>query len=762
MEKNRFRILLVDDDEDDYIVTRSLVAEFTQAKFELDWAGDFQKGIEAIRRCEHGVYLFDYRLGEHTGLELLAEAQRMGGTIPTILLTGHADREVDVAAMKAGADDYLVKDDVDAPLLERSIRYAIKHKQAEKALRESETRLRTIIEAEPECVKLLSREGVLLEMNPAGLAMIEASSLEQVRGRSVGALVCAPDRPAFEKAVADVFDGKTVSLDFEMVSLKGTIRSMQMHAVPIKDGFGAVTELLSVTRDVTERRRASRKLAEERNLLRTLIDNLPDLISVKDLQCRFLIANAAKAGSLGARDPADVVGKTDFDYYPHDAAEKLFSDDQKIIQSGEPVLNSLEPMTNHHSLLTSKVPLRDSGGGVIGLVTLSRDITEQLNLEAQLRHSQKMESVGQLAAGVAHDFNNILNIILGYTALLMHSEGIAASDQHSLKQIFDAGERAANLTRQLLAFSRKQVIQPRPLNLNEIISNMTTMLHRVLGEHISLQFNYAAGLPNIDADVGMMEQVVINLAVNSRDAMPEGGNLMIGTEAIKVDAAARQQNPEAHEGDFVCLTVADAGSGIAADILPRVFDPFFTTKEVGKGTGLGLATVYGIVKQHQGWIHVETAIGKGTTFKIFLPVSSRDNQARLAQQPSTPAPRGSETILLVEDEPALRELALQLLQDTGYCVFVARSGVAALKIWEEHRDQIDLLFTDMVMPEGISGRELAERLQAQKPGLKVLFTSGYSVDIIRRDFAMRDGLNFLQKPYRQHTLAQAIRDCLDK
>jgi two-component system, cell cycle sensor histidine kinase and response regulator CckA len=395
------------------------------------------------------------------------------------------------------------------------------------------------------------------------------------------------------------------------------------------------------------------------------------------------------------------------------------------------------------------------------LLGLFRDVTAQKRLEEQLRQSQKMEAIGQLAGGVAHDFNNILTVISGHASLLQAAGTLTEAAARSAQQISQAAERAASLTRQLLTFSRRQVMQPQRLDMNEAVSNMTKMLGRILGEDIALQLNYWPQPALVQADASMMEQILLNLAVNSRDAMPKGGQLAIHISMHDVHEGHLIHHPEARTGRFVCLTATDTGCGIAHENLRRIFEPFFTTKEVGKGTGLGLATVYGIVKQHQGWIEVESEPGMGTRFKVFLPASA-DSGPPAEEKPNEPAVRGgTETILVVEDEAPVRDLVCSLLAGYGYTVLRAESGVKALDIWRQSGEQIDLVLTDLVMPERLNGRELAEIFWAERPGLKVIFTSGYSADVVGREFVLRRGLNYLQKPYHPQKLAMTVRECLD-
>jgi PAS domain S-box-containing protein len=389
------------------------------------------------------------------------------------------------------------------------------------------------------------------------------------------------------------------------------------------------------------------------------------------------------------------------------------------------------------------------------------DITERKHLEEQLRHSQKMEGIGQLASGVAHDFNNLLTVIQGNASLLLLGDSGEIVTE-SAQQIVQAAERAAGLTRQLLLFSRKQRMEQVELDLNAVVGNMTKMLHRILGEDIALTTELAPRLPVVRADAGMIEQVLLNLAVNSRDAMPAGGHLRISTSAETVNEKQAQQNPEATPGPCVCLRVSDNGPGIPPEILPHIFEPFFTTKEAGKGTGLGLATVYGIVKQHRGWLAIDSERGQGVTIRVYLPAFDGRNAAHDTRAPASNLPRGAETLLLVEDEPAVRHLATQILRMCGYTVLVAASGVEALELWSEHKDDIELVLTDMIMPNGISGRQLAERLRTERPQIKVIFMSGYSTDVSSDGSILGSEASFLQKPCPARELAEIVRSRLDR
>ena len=407
-------------------------------------------------------------------------------------------------------------------------------------------------------------------------------------------------------------------------------------------------------------------------------------------------------------------------------------------------------------------PLRDGAGNMVGASAIIRDVTRQQLLEEQLRQSQKMEAIGQLAGGVAHDFNNILAVIQMQIELSKMDGNLSPEQAGCLDEIQTAANRGANLTRQLLLFSRRQRPQPRELELSDSINGMTHMLRRVLGEHIQIQFKYVPGPLLIHADAVMIDQVLMNLTLNSRDAMPNGGQLIIETAAVELDEPAAAQTPQARPGSFVRLTVADTGCGIPSEILPRIFEPFFTTKDVGKGTGLGLATVFSIVEQHHGWINVASQPGRGTQFNLYFPrlIKAVEATAKPAAEPAG-VTGGSETLLLVEDDDALRDSVHRCLTQLGYRLLEASTGAAALQIWEQHRQEINLLLTDMVMPGGMTGRELAEHLRRENPNLKVLYVSGYSAELSSQEFPA-DSITFLAKPFPAHELARAIRACLDQ
>jgi len=407
-------------------------------------------------------------------------------------------------------------------------------------------------------------------------------------------------------------------------------------------------------------------------------------------------------------------------------------------------------------------PLFDDDGNFRGAFAMLTDLTERRQLESQLRQVQKLESIGQLAGGVAHDFNNILAAIMMHLSLLHQNPNLDIETTEAIKDLEAETKRAANLTRQLLMFSRRSVMQARVVDMNELVHNLLKMLRRLLGENIAITFENQRELPAVEADIGMVEQVLMNLAVNGRDAMPRGGSLTISTGVVDLDEAAAKLHSERRPGMFVTLAVADTGLGMDEGTLKRIFEPFFTTKDVGKGTGLGLPTAHGIVKQHQGWIEVKSQPDRGSTFQVFLPAKILP-PAATAALPAIPTVIGGRgTLLLVEDEEIVRRPIGIYLRKLGYQVIEAVNGNQAFALWQQHRDQIDLLYTDMVMPEGVTGLELAEKLKREKPSLQVIISSGYSTEISMQGVPADSGYVYLPKPSASAVIAATIRDCLGK
>ncbi len=510
--------------------------------------------------------------------------------------------------------------------------------------------------------------------------------------------------------------------------------------------------------DQAEQRRASRKAEEQYQLL---FQSSPQPMWVFDEETlAFLAVNEAACRHYGySRE--EFLGMTIRDIRPPEVPSLLrqIAAEQSEYQDSGVWRHRKKDGTIIQVEITSNPLLFDRRDAQL---VLAADVTEHRQLEMQLRQSQKMEAVGQLAGGIAHDFNNLLTAILGYADLLATDAGKESPLSESIGEIRKAGERAASLTRQLLAFSRRQVLEPKVLDLNELVENLQRMLRRLIGEDIELVTALDPDVGRVRADAGQTEQVVMNLAINARDAMPKGGTLTIETKDVQLDEAyAREHLVVGPAGSYVMLAVSDTGVGMSAETKSHIFEPFFTTKGKGKGTGLGLATVYGIVKQSGGYIWVYSEPGRGTTFKIYLPRVEGAARAAGTRRPSKRPTAGSETVLLVEDEQSVRSLARRILQSNGYTVIEASGPEQALEATRHHEGPIHLLLTDVVMPE-MSGPELASRLAKRQPDLKVLFMSGYTDDAIVRQGLVAEGGHFLQKPFAPEGLALKVREVLDR
>jgi len=517
---------------------------------------------------------------------------------------------------------------------------------------------------------------------------------------------------------------------------------------------------------------AEEKLARLNQHKELILRSAAEGILGLDLQGNHTFVNPAAARMLGY-EPHELIGypshstwhhtKADGSPYPREECHICTAYRDGVVHRVATEVFWRKDRTSFPTEYAS-TPIYEAGQ-LAGAVVIFEDITERKSSEERLRQAQKMEVIGQFAGGVAHDFNNLLAVMRGnIEMLLMDPDKHSDATKDVLKEVVVAVERAANLTRQLLTFSRKQVMQARPVNLNHLVANLTLMLERIIGEDIQLQCDYAPDSVFIHGDVGMIEQLLLNLVINARDAMPRGGKVWLRTERVILDANYVRARPEARPGEFVRLCVRDNGVGIAPQHLPRVFEPFFTTKEPGKGTGLGLSIVYGIVKQHQGWIELRSQPGSGTRFEILLPAIQAPVPDAGAPEADVPLQGGTERILLVEDDADIRTMTQQLLKKFGYRVWEAKSAHEALVIWRAHASEIDLLLTDNIMPGGITGRELAEQLYQEDPQLKIIIISGYSVDIVggKADFVDRVGGRFLQKPCASRTMLETIRSCLDE
>jgi len=507
--------------------------------------------------------------------------------------------------------------------------------------------------------------------------------------------------------------------------------------------------------DITERKEAEEELRRSEQRLHATVNAAPVVLFALDPAGIFTFSAGRGLQGLGLK-PGEVVGQSVFDRYG-DYPEIL--DHFRRALSGEEFTATDELPQLQLVYETRWAPARDSAGNPFGVIGVSTDITERVRLQEQVRSMHQLEAIGRLAGGIAHDFNNLMNVVLGHAELLSAESGLTERGKNGLGQIHRAGERAAALTLQLLAFSRKQILQPKVLNLNEIVADVQKMLSRVIGEDLELVTRLHPSLAHVKADPVQMNQVLMNLAVNARDAMPHGGTLLMETNNVQLDEADARRHPGSPAGPCVMLTVSDTGHGMDAETLEHIFEPFFTTKELGKGTGMGLATVYGIVTQSGGNILVSSTLGKGTTFQIYLPAETALAQVRVEEAVEEVA-GGTETILVVEDEPNLREIARIFLENYGYRVLEAVDVEESLQIAKTFADPIHLLLTDVIMP-GMSGRQLASEILTARPEMKVVYMSGYTDDVLAHHEVLKPGVTLLQKPFNNVQLARKIRSILD-
>jgi two-component system, cell cycle sensor histidine kinase and response regulator CckA len=606
-----------------------------------------------------------------------------------------------------------------------------------------------------------------LTCSPEAARILGLDSLTRVPLERVLDHVHADDRADLLRAAEQVraldpaFGGELVA-ECRVVHPDGSTRAVECRCRMTGGPDAGPPALLGTVRDITPQRSAAESQRLQEAFLRAVIDANPNPVFAKDRDGRFTVANQAIAEIYGTT-PEQMLGRTDADFNrnPDEVAAYLAAD-RDVIDTGVPRLIQEEALTDPATgairwLQTRKVRFVPPGGGAAQVLGVAVDITERRALEQQLRQAQKMEAIGRLAGGIAHDFNNLLTVIGGHTQLLLMDAPEEDPQREDLLEIQDGVERAAALTRQLLAFSRKQILQPRVISLNDLVAGTERMLRRLIGEDVELISHLDPALGPVLADPGQLEQVLMNLAVNARDAMPQGGKLIVETHNAVMGQSGAHLHPYLHEDTpAILLTVSDTGVGMPREVQAHIFEPFFTTKGQGKGTGLGLATVYGIVKQSGGYIWVYSEEGRGTTFKIYLPRAELAGEALpdSAEAGESGVPRTG-TILLVEDDAGVREVATQSLERGGHTVFAVGSPEEALLACSEHRDRIDLLITDVIMP-GMNGRELAERIQRLQPRLRVLYMSGYTDEAIVHHGVLDPGTEFIPKPFGPANLNRRV------
>ena len=889
MPNTPIKVLVVEDDPAD---TKLLLRALANAGIEstvvrVETEPEYRRELSA----EPDVILCDYNLPQFDAMRALKIKREIAPAIPFLIVSGSIGEETAVEAIKCGATDYLLKDRlgrlgsaVSLAIEQRKLRDG--ERQALEALRRNEEQFRGAFDDTGVAMVLTDIDNRFVRVNAAFGSMFGYAASDMVGMTMAG--VTHPDDVA--ESLANRVSLLARERTFFQIEKRYRHRDGRTlwgltNVSLVRDSAGRPFQYVGQVQDITDRKRAEDAVRAGEERFRAFMDNSPSVVTIKCEAGRYVYANPTWRRQFDP-EPADWLGKTDFDFWPRETAELFRASDAAclarngvvqleetgrtaagelvtwlvmkfplqdgadrrvgviawditdrkrseeelqlrdrairattqgivITDSTRPdnpvvyVSPAFEAMSGYSSaevvgrncrfmqgphtdpaavlriretLQTedgckleilnyrkdgttfwnelSISPVRDAEGRLTHCVGTQSDITGRKLLESQYRQSQKMEAVGQLAGGIAHDFNNLLTIINGYSELLLQDLRPGDSTRDLLVEIHKAGTRSAGLTRQLLAFSRQQVLTPRLLDLNEIAEETEKMLRRVIGEDILLVTSLAPDLGKVRADAGQIEQVLLNLSVNARDAMPKGGRLLIETRNVELGRTHTLANPEVAPGSYVLLAISDTGTGMSPEVKAKIFEPFFTTKGPGQGTGLGLATVYGIVRQSAGHLDVFSAVGSGTSFHIYLPRV----EGALAEKPSKsglqPPPRGTETILLVEDEDGVRALTRHVLAACGYTVLDVVDGHEALMLADTQTGPIDLLITDVVMP-GLGGPEVAEQISRRFPGIRILFVSGYTDDAVIRHGLSQQGVNFLQKPFSPPELAAKVRDVLD-
>ena len=728
-------------------------------RFDVAWERDYAGGLAAACSGGYDVVLVDYRLGPEDGLELLKEARRRGCRTPLILLTGQGDLEIDLRAMSAGAADYLMKGRIDAPLLERSIRYALERHRAEEAVRRSEARYRLLAENATDVISVLAPDGTCRYVSPAVRAMLGYEP-EEVLGRSAYELVHPEDVTRLQQLAGAMATQEAVTTTHRARRKDGSYCWVEATSRAVRDGeAGAIKEFVSVTRDITERKRAEERIREQAALL----DEARDAISATDLKGRIIYWNRSAERLTGLAAEA-VVGER--------ADVRLFDGTtEKAIRAWRTVLESgawsgelrLRTQSGEEAVVESRWTLvRDGVGAPKSVLLINTDVTERKKLEAQFLRAQRMESIGRLVGGIAHDLGNLLvPVQLGVKVLQQRASGDEKM-LRTLEMIQKSAERGGEMVRQVLAFARGVEGERQPLQLGQIIGEVERMTEETFTGLVDVRVEVADDLWTVVGDATQAQQVLMNLCVNAHDAMPDGGRLTIRAENVTLDEAAAKAHLDAEPGAFVRVTVTDTGTGIPPEVADKVFEPFFTTKPVGKGTGLGLSTVYSILKSHGGFPTLYSEPGMGTTFGLYFPATPGPERGEGEQGKTSEEPRNGrgERVLVVDDEPYILEATQETLEGHGYDVVTAQNGREALDVFRREGGTIDAVLTDLMMPE-LDGVAAIRALREQAPRLPILAVSGMVGE--RSRAALEAGAHaFLPKPFTAVKLCAALDDLLRK
>jgi len=759
MPEQSLRIVLIDDDEDYFVIVRDLLADAQNLRAELTWVDSYEKGLAATNGNHTDVFLVDYRLGEKTGLDLLRETTNRNLRAPVILLTGQGDQEIAVEAMKAGAADYLIKGQIDPALLERSIRHAVDRKRVEAELRESEERFRQLADNIDQVFWMMDANLNALYYSPAFFRIWGVPPEQGAVDRGLWLNSVHPEDLPRRAEMIDKMRTGPAEIEYRIHRPNGDCRWIRDRGFAIRNSQGEIIRYAGIAEDFTDR-----KLAEESQArLAAAIEQSAEVIVVTDEKGVIQYLNPAFERVTGyTREEA--LGRTPRLLKGGKQGPEFYRAVWQALVAGQVWSGQMTNRRKDGSLYETEItitPVFDSNRKIINYVAVSRDVTYQRSIEEQLRQSQKMQAIGRLAGGVAHDFNNILTVITGYSDLLTQKTEPTDARSREIQEIRKSAERAAALTRQLLAFSRKQLLNPRVLDVNNVVIGIEKMLRRLIGENIELRTILAPHTGFIKADLSQIEQVIMNLAVNARDAMPHGGKLIVEASPITLEEL-RHQAPGTYfsPGKYVRICVSDNGVGMTDEVKRHLFEPFFTTKAMGQGTGLGLATCYGIIKQSGGHIIVYSELGHGTVVKVYLPA---DESHVVAEWPTDAHGEamvtGKGTILVVEDEDPLRELCTLVLQECGYRVLTACHGEDGLEVARANLQSLDLIITDVIMPR-LGGKEMIQRLKPLPARTKVIFVSGYTNDALAEHGVLDPTIKFLEKPFSPAQLSHRISEVL--
>lgn len=757
-----FKVLLVEDNPGDAELIGELLPDGGPRRFSIHWVSRLSEARQRLQSDHFDLVLLDLGLPDSEGLDTVRGICDANRHIPIVVMTGTDDEQLGLAAVQEGAQDYLVKGNVPGNLLSRVLCYAIGRQKSKEHLRQSENFLRSSLDALSAHIAILNENGLILKTNKAWRDFADANDVNPRDVADGVDYLSVCDRAQGEQAD----EAKSFAAGIRSV-MEGTTDRFQMeyacHSPERKRWFigrvttfpeGGVKQVVVAHESITQRKLAEEALRDSELRLMTILDAQTNMIMLIDLAFTILWPNQAACDAAGL-SRHELIGRKCHEIREHRADGCVNCPVSAAIRTGNPHTETFQT-DGGKTWRVMGLPVRDSSGRIISAVEVSEDFTERISMEEQFRQAQKMEAIGRLAGGVAHDFNNMLSIITGYGELALLKLNDPEGLQMYLSEILDAGSRSTQLVRQLLAFARRQIIEPRVIDINTVIDNSQKMLRRLVSEDIHLNFIPYRDLWSVRIDPTQIDQVMANLAVNARDAIKATGTVSIQTQNIVLDEHCLMK---CRPGEYVMLAFSDTGIGMDKATQENIFDPFFTTKEEGKGTGLGLSTVYGIVQQNGGCISVHSEPGQGTTFKLYFPRFYGDAVVRQVLETRPIAP-GSGTILVVEDDAQVLKLVRKILKNLGYTIFTAETPAEAIAFFETHPDRIDLLLTDVIMPK-MNGKQLQIHLEKIKPGFKTVFMSGYTADIIEDRGQLVEGVHLIQKPFTQESLTSKIREVME-